>query len=560
MFVGDVGQVDDESFGASADGSGEVQSRGGGRASRQNKAGKGGQRRLERVDPLFEARRERAADSLVIGAGGVGVGERRAECEEVGLDRAEDRVDFVVDVFGPGQSEPGVQFVDGAVGIDPRVVLQDATAAEEPGGAVVAGFRVDLQSSPASSALFDFRRGDAVAVFAALGGAFTRVYTRRDRPEGKGGGPRRRPGSATTRSNERPTLRRALRNALTTLALGLPTLAHGQEAPPRDEFTPAHAAALEAKHLRNIKQLTRGFARAGEGYFSPDGKLVIYQAEPRGQGEYQMFIQESNPDATPRMVSTGKGKCTCGYFHPNGKSIIFGSSHLDPTLTHIPAKPKPKDPAYSRSRNYRWDFDASMDIFRADLDGSHLVRLTDAAGYDAEGSYSPDGREIIFTSYRDGDAEIYVMNADGSKPRRITHSKGYDGGPFFAPDGRRIIYRSDRKGNDMLQIYINTPDGANERALTSNNDVNWGPYFYRDSRHIVYATSRHGHQNYEIYWMDVDTGKEERITYVAGFDGLPVFNRDGTKLMWTSKGRTPNKTSQLFVADFVAPAEATASR
>ena len=311
-------------------------------------------------------------------------------------------------------------------------------------------------------------------------------------------------------------MRRALRIALTTLALGLPTRAHGQEAPPHDEFTPAQAAALEAKHLRNISQLTRGFARAGEGYFSPDGKLVIYQAEPRGQGEYQMFIQESNPGATPRMVSTGKGKCTCGYFHPNGKSIIFGSSHLDPTLTQTPAKPKPKDPAYSRSRNYRWDFDASMDIFRADLDGSHLVRLTDAAGYDAEGSYSPDGR--------------------------------------------RIIYRSDRKGNDMLQIYINTPDGAHERALTNNNDVNWGPYFFRDSRHIVYATSRHGHQNYEIYWMDVDTGKEERITYVAGFDGLPVFNRDGTKLMWTSKGRTPNKTSQLFVADFVAPAEATASR
>ena len=61
-----------------------------------------------------------------------------------------------------------------------------------------------------------------------------------------------------------------------------------------------------------------------------------------------------------------------------------------------------------------------MDIFQADPDGKNLVRLTDAPGYDAEGSYSPDGKQIIFTSFRDGDAEIYIMDADGKNARRIT--------------------------------------------------------------------------------------------------------------------------------------------
>ncbi len=100
-----------------------------------------------------------------------------------------------------------------------------------------------------------------------------------------------------------------------------------------------------------------------------------------------------------------------------------------------------------------------MDIFKADLDGTNLVRLTDTPGYDAEGSYSPDGKQIIFTSFRDGDAEIYIMDADGKNPRRITHAKGYDGGPFFSPDGKKIIYRSDRKENDLLQVYINNTRG-----------------------------------------------------------------------------------------------------
>ena len=134
-----------------------------------------------------------------------------------------------------------------------------------------------------------------------------------------------------------------------------------------------------------------------------------------------------------------------------------------------------------------------MDIFAADLDGKHLVRLTDTPGYDAEGSYSADGSQIVFTSFRDGDGEIYIMDADGKNPRRITHAKGYDGGPFFSPDGKRIIYRSDRKSNDLLQIYINNTEGTAERALTNNEFVNWGPYWHPDGRHIIYATSKHGH-------------------------------------------------------------------
>jgi TolB protein len=326
--------------------------------------------------------------------------------------------------------------------------------------------------------------------------------------------------------------------------------------------------ALEAHHLRNIRQVTFGFARAGEGYFRPDGQAILFQAVNNlapaifhtptiNEDEYQIFTADLRADAKPLMVSTGKGKCTCGYYHPSGKWLIFASTHLG---AQTPDAAAAKPPAYSRTARYRWDFDPAMDIFRANLDGSNLVRLTDTPGYDAEGSFSPDGTKIVFTSFRDGDAEIYIMDADGKSPRRITHAKGYDGGPFFSPDGKRLIYRSDRHDNDLLQIYINNTEGTAERALTDNAYVNWGPYFHPDGRHIIYATSRHGHQNYELYLMDVDSGAEERITYAEGFDGLPVFSPDGKRLMWTSSGRTADKKSQLFIADFLIDSSATAAR
>ncbi len=328
-------------------------------------------------------------------------------------------------------------------------------------------------------------------------------------------------------------------------------------------------AAKEARFLKNIQQVTYGFARAGEAYFSPDSKSIIFQAslypEPStlsgdSQAPYQIYVTELKPNAKPRLVSTGQGKCTCSYFHPDGKSILFGSSHLDPSLKDPKAHSHgPKAPAYSRSERYSWDFDPFMDIFTANPDGSNLKRLTDTPGYDAEGSYSPDAKQIIFTSFRDGDAEIYIMDADGKNVRRITHNKGYDGGPFFSPDGKKIIYRSDRKQNDLLQVFINNVEGTAEKALTNNEFVNWGPYFHPDSRHIIYATSKHGHQNYELYLMDTETGAEERVTFKEGFDGLPVFSPDGKKLLWTSNGRTSGKTSQIFIADFELSPPRTAS-
>jgi Tol biopolymer transport system component len=322
-------------------------------------------------------------------------------------------------------------------------------------------------------------------------------------------------------------------------------------------LSPAEVTAHESKHLKNIRQVTFNFAKAGEGYFRPDGKAIIFQAAKPGEDDYQIYTLDLEPGAKPLMVSTGKGKCTCSYYHPDGKSILFASTHLDPALSEgeKPDAKGAKKPAYSRSERYRWDFDPAMDIFRANLDGSNLVRLTDAPGYDAEGSYSADGKQIIFTSFRDGDAEIYIMDADGKNPRRITRQEGYDGGPFFSPDSKKIIYRSDRKKNDLLQLFVNTPAGDAERALTNDESVNWGPFFFKDSRHLVYSTSRHGHQNYEVYWLDSQSGAQVRLTYHDGFDGLPVFSPDGRRMLWTSKGRTADKTSQLFIADFVEPTQ-----
>lgn len=282
-------------------------------------------------------------------------------------------------------------------------------------------------------------------------------------------------------------------------------------------------------HLDSPRQLTSDlhFQRAGEAYFSPDSRLLVYQAVAPDCPHYQIYVQDVET-GDPLRLSPGQGKTTCAAWRPDGRRLLYASTHLDPSTW----PPPPPPPSGGR---YAWDFDAAFEVFECDPDGGDLVRLTDARGYDAEASYSHDGSRIVFTSDRDGDLEVYTMAADGTDLRRVTRSPGYDGGPFFSPDDRRICFRADRHGDDLLQIYTIAADGTDERQLTANGAVNWGPYWHPDGRRIIFASSLVGHHDYEVFLIGVDGGEPERVTWTPGFDALPAWSGDGRLLAWTSK-------------------------
>jgi TolB protein len=334
----------------------------------------------------------------------------------------------------------------------------------------------------------------------------------------------------------------------------------------------------EAEVLGDVTQLTSGFARAGEAYFSRDMKWIVFQATPPGEEHYAMHVARLGRDGDGRVagieppvrVSPPGTRNSCGYFSPDGLSLIFastaGKESFDPATA--PAA------GYQRQGGtYRWDFPRGMEIFRADnWEGAvtavrdratNLAQhpITDNETYDAEGAYSPDGKWIVFTSRRTGDAELFAMRPDGTRTVQLTNTPGYDGGPFFSPDGNRLVYRSDRKGDDLLQILVadlafdrhgNITGLRRERQLTNDGHLNWAPFWHPDGRHIVYTTSRHGHRNYELYVMRSDGSRKTRVTFTEGFDGLPVFSPDGRYLMWSSR-RSADGTTQVFAAPFRLP-------
>lgn len=325
----------------------------------------------------------------------------------------------------------------------------------------------------------------------------------------------------------------------------------------------------EARFLANTRQLTYDGRRSGEGYFSSDGKQIIFQSEREpGNPFYQIYILNLESGDTHR-VSPGLGKTTCAFFRPRTDEVLFASTHHDPE-----AKAKQQAElefrASGKERRYSWDYDEQMEVYSARRDGTQLRRLTNADGYDAEASYSSDGAKIVFTSIRDAYpaeklsseareklkldpsyfAEIYLMNADGSEPRRLTFTPGYDGGPFFSPDGQRIIWRRFNADGTIADVYTMKPDGSDVRQLTDFGCMAWAPYFHPTGQYVIFTANKLGFGNFELFIVDAAGEREPvRVTFTDGFDGLPVFSPGGHRLCWTSS-RTADTKAQLFFGDW----------
>ncbi|WP_448529510.1 hypothetical protein [Raineya sp.] len=325
----------------------------------------------------------------------------------------------------------------------------------------------------------------------------------------------------------------------------------------------------QEKHFKNVRQLTFGGNNA-EAYFSPDGKKIVFQSDYQAWGVScdQIFIADLKKDnlqkKKPKMVSTAKGRTTCSYFMPDGKHILYASTHkADAACPHVPKSPSGK---------YVWPIYDSYDIFIADLKGNIIKQLTDTPGYDAEATVSPKGDKIVFTSMRSGDLDLWIMNTDGTGLKQITHDLGYDGGAFFSPDGSMIVFRASRPKTEEeireykellsqglvqptnMEIFVCNADGSHLRQITNLGKANWAPFFHPSGKKIIFSSNHFSKRGYQfnLFMIDLDGKNLEQISFDSVFDAFPMFSPDGKKIIFSSnRNNGGTRDTNLFIADWV---------
>jgi len=326
----------------------------------------------------------------------------------------------------------------------------------------------------------------------------------------------------------------------------------------------------EETHFKNIQQLTFGGDNA-EAYWSYDSKWLVFQRTNSKDGIPcdQIFVGKTPAKVgdkfTYKMISTGKGRTTCPFFTKDGKHVIYASTHLGSN----DCPPTPDRAKYGNK--YIWPLYSSFDIFMADLDGNIVKQLTNAAGYDAEATLSPDGKKMIYTSTKDGDIDLYIMDIESGKEKRITTMLGYDGGAWFSPDGTKLIWRASRPKSEVeikeykdllaenlvaptnMEVWVANADGSNARQVTAYGQANWAPAYMPDNKRIIFA-SNHEYKRgfpFNLYTINEDGTNLIKISRDKGFDAFPMFSPNGKKIVFCSnRNNGGTRDTNVFIADW----------
>jgi Tol biopolymer transport system component len=263
-----------------------------------------------------------------------------------------------------------------------------------------------------------------------------------------------------------------------------------------------------------------------------------------------------------KRVSNGHGATTCGYFLPDGKHVLYAST--DSGGDSCPPRP-------DRSKGYVWAVYPTYDIYVAKLDGTGVRKLTEAPGYDAEGTINWRTSNIIYTSLASGDLELWSMKLNGNDKKRITSSVGYDGGAVFSRDGRKIAWRAHhpQPGADTdkykqllgenltapmkMEIFVSNADGSEPKQITNFGCASFAPQFTPDGKRIIFSSNKNkcDSRQFELFLIDIDGQNLEQITSFGGFTSFPEFSPDGKRLAFTSswKAKSPYEFN-IFLADF----------
>ena len=112
--------------------------------------------------------------------------------------------------------------------------------------------------------------------------------------------------------------------------------------------------------ISSISQLTFEGNRSGEGYFSSSGNKLCYQSEAFPGNPFYQIYQLDLLEGGSELVSSGVGKTTCAWFHPNEEIILYASTHHDPNSLQK-QEDELKNRKAGKKKKYSWDYDKHYD-------------------------------------------------------------------------------------------------------------------------------------------------------------------------------------------------------
>jgi TolB protein len=192
------------------------------------------------------------------------------------------------------------------------------------------------------------------------------------------------------------------------------------------------------------------------------------------------------------------------------------------------------DGRYLAFTSYR---DGRPEGYVRDLKNGTDKKVASFEGLNLCGSFSPDGNKLLLTLSKEGNEEIYVLEIDTMKLTRITHNYSIDVSPTWSPDGKRIAFVSNRSGSP--QIFIMDADGDNTKRITFEGNYNSSPSWSPRGGRIAYEGLIDG--KFQIFSIDEEGNNLLQLTFDNAKNEYPSWSPSGRQIVYSSKINSKNK-------------------
>ncbi len=261
--------------------------------------------------------------------------------------------------------------------------------------------------------------------------------------------------------------------------------------------------------------------------------LVAGRYQPLGSG---FTIDVRLYDVIERRILGGKR-----YEAPQAELGRMANRFADEILRILTGKRGPFDSeiAFISTRAGRF-----KELWAMRFDGGGLRQLTRNETINLSPSWAPDGRSLLYTSYRDGRPRLYQVDASTQRRRRVLGGPGIVVGGRFSPDGREIaVSLEESQGN--TEIVVIDLKGRTLDVVARNEGVDVSPTWAPNGRRIAFCSSRGGTP--QIYEAELPSGSLRRVTQQGTYNTSPAWAPDGERIAYT--GRVAGGSFQIFVVE-----------
>jgi len=171
------------------------------------------------------------------------------------------------------------------------------------------------------------------------------------------------------------------------------------------------------------------------------------------------------------------------------------------------------------------------DLFAVDYDGAELLRLTANRVLNLCPSWSPDGSQIAFTSYREHEQGLFLLDTGTGQVKQIISQSGLNFGADWHPEGRELLVSLSRGGNP--EIYRIRPDGRTIKRLTVSKAIEISPSWAPGGRDLVFTSDRTGSP--QLYIIDSDGAGRRRLTFEGRYNDSAVWSPRGDKIAYATR-------------------------